>query len=96
MDNEPSTSLEADKNATAMVDLWTKSLKYMPGFSYEKLEKHLVVDAKKTPDGKPAGAFKHKKKGYISCLNYPRQRNCILGPFCLTLLCHPVAFHLLV
>ena len=36
----------------------------MPGFSYEKLEKHLVVDAKKTPDGKPAGAFKHKKKGY--------------------------------
>ncbi len=64
MDNEPSTSLEADKNATAMVDLWTKSLKYMPGFSYEKLEKHLVVDTKKTPDGKPAGAFKHKKKGY--------------------------------
>ena len=48
MDNQPSTSLEADKNATAMVDFWTKSLKYMPGFSYEKLEKHLVVDAKNT------------------------------------------------
>ncbi len=74
MDNEPSTSLEADKNATAMVDLWTKSLKYMPGFSYEKLEKHLVVDAKKTPDGKPAGAFKHTKKGYkLFKAGYPRQ-----------------------
>ena len=44
MDCEPSTSMEADKNITAKVDGWTKSLKYVPGFSYEKLEKHLVVD----------------------------------------------------
>ena len=75
MDNEPSTSLQADKNATAIVDLWTESLKYMPEFSYEELEKHLVVDAKKTPDGKPAGAFKHKKKVYIKLFkaSYLRQ-----------------------
>ena len=64
MDSEPSTSMEANKNITANVDGWTKSLKYVPGFSYEKLEKHLVVDDQKTPDGKPAEAFEHKKKGY--------------------------------
>ena len=63
MDSEPSTSMEADKNITAKVDGWTKSLKYVPGSSYEKLEKHLVMHDQKTPDGKPAEAFKHKKKG---------------------------------
>ena len=47
MDSEPSTSMEADKNITAKVDGWTKSLKYVPGFSYEKLEKHLVMDDQK-------------------------------------------------
>ena len=64
MDREPSTSMEADKNITAKVDGWTKSLKHVPGFSYEKLEKHLVIDDQKTFDAKPAEAFKHKKKGY--------------------------------
>ena len=56
-----------------MVDVWIKSLKYMPGFSYEKLEKHLVKNAVKTPYSKPAGAFKHKKgyKLFKGC--YPRQ-----------------------
>ena len=62
------------KNITAKVDGWTKSLKYVPGFSYEKLEKHLVVDDRKTPDGKPAEAFEHKKKGYkLFKAGYPRQ-----------------------
>ena len=64
MDSEPSTSMEADKNITTKVDGWTKSLKYVPGFSYEKLEKHSVIDDQKTLDGKPAEAFKHKKKGH--------------------------------
>ena len=74
MDSEPSTSMEADKNITAKVDGWTKSLKYVPEFSYEKLEKHLVVDDQKTPDGKPAEAFKPKKKGYkLFKAGYPRQ-----------------------
>ena len=74
MDSEPSTSMEANKNITAKVDGWTKSLKYVPGFSYEKLEKHLVVDDQKTPDGKPAEAFEHKKKGYkLFKAGYPRQ-----------------------
>lgn len=65
--------LKADKNNTAMVDVWTKSLKYMPGFSYEKLEKHLVKDAAKTPDSKPAGALKHKKGYKLFKGGYPRQ-----------------------
>ena len=74
MDCEPSTSMEADKNRTAKVDGWTKSLKYVPGFSYEKLENHLVVDDQKTSDGKPAEAFKHKKRGYkLFKAGYPRQ-----------------------
>ena len=47
MDSEPSTSMDADKNITAKVDGWTKSLKYVPRFSYEKLEKHLVMDDQK-------------------------------------------------
>ena len=74
MDCEPSTSMEADKNITAKVDGWTRSLKYVPGFSYEKLEKHLLVDDQKTPDGKHAEAFKHEKKGYkLFKAGYPRQ-----------------------
>ena len=40
MDSEPSTSMGADKNIKAKVDGWTKRLKYVPGFSYQKLEKH--------------------------------------------------------
>ena len=48
MDSEPSTSMEADKNITAKVDGWTKSLKYVPGFSHEKLEKYLVIDDQNT------------------------------------------------
>ena len=39
MDSEPSTSMEADKNITAKVDGWKKTLKYVPGFSYEKLDR---------------------------------------------------------
>ena len=61
MDNELGTSKEADKNLAALGDGWTKSLKNIPEFSYQKLEEHLVLDAKKTPDNKPAEAFKHKK-----------------------------------
>jgi hypothetical protein len=34
----------------------------------------LVLEAKKTPDGKPAEAFKHKKSGYkLFKASYPRQ-----------------------
>ena len=47
MDNEPGTSIEADKNLAALGDGWTKSLKNIPEFSYQKLEEHLVLDAKK-------------------------------------------------
>ena len=33
-----------------------------------------MVDDQKTPDGKPAEAFKHKKKGYkLFKAGYPRQ-----------------------
>ena len=56
MDIEPGTSSEADKDLA-------KSLKFIPGFSYKKLEDHLVLEEKKTPDGKPAEALKHKKSG---------------------------------
>jgi hypothetical protein len=45
----------------ALGDGWTKSLKNIPEFSYLKLVERLVLDAKKTPDNKPAEAFKHKK-----------------------------------
>ena len=47
MDNELGTSIEADKNLAALGDGWTKSLKNIPEFSYQKLEEHLVLDAKK-------------------------------------------------
>ena len=47
MDIEPGTSSEADKSDTALGGCWTKSLKFIPGFSYKKLEEHLVLDAKK-------------------------------------------------
>ena len=50
MDNELGTSIEADTNLAALGDGWTKSLKNIPEFSYQKLEEHLVLDAKKTPD----------------------------------------------
>ena len=74
MDNEPGTSIEADKNLAALGDGWTKSLKNISEFSYQKLQEHLVLDAKKTPDNKPAEAFKHKKSGYrLFKAGYPRQ-----------------------
>ena len=74
MDIEPGTSSEADKDLAALGDGWTKSLKFIPGFSYKKLEDHLVIEAKKTPDGKPAEAFKYKKSGYkLFKAGYPRQ-----------------------
>ena len=75
IDNEPSTSLKEDRNDTAMVDLvWTKGLKYMPGFLCEKSEKYLIKHGVKTPDSKPAGAFTHKKKGFKSFkAGYPWQ-----------------------
>ena len=74
MDIEPGTSSEADKSDTALGGGWAKSLKFIPGFSYKKLEEHLVLDAKKTSDGKPAEAFKHKKSGYkLFKAGYPRQ-----------------------
>ena len=74
MDIEPGTSSEADKDLAALGDGWTKSLKFIPGFSYKKLEGHLVLEAKKTPDGKPAEALKHKKSGYkLFKAGYPRQ-----------------------
>jgi hypothetical protein len=47
MDIEPGTSLEADNDLAALGDGWTKSLKFIPGFSYKKLEDHLVLEAKK-------------------------------------------------
>ena len=52
--NHAGTSIEADKNLAALGDGWTKSLKNIPEFSYLKLEEHLVLDAKKIPDNKPA------------------------------------------
>ena len=61
MDNEPGTSIEADKNLATLGDGWTKSLKNIPEFSYQKLEEHLVVDAKKTPDNKTAEDLNIKK-----------------------------------
>ena len=65
MDSEPSTSMEVeDNNMSALGDGWTKNLKFIPGFSYNELQEHLVLQANKTPDGKPAEAFKHKKSGY--------------------------------
>ena len=74
MDIEPGTSSEADKDLAALGDGWAKSLKFIPGFSYKKLEDHLVLEAKKTPDGKPAEALKHKKSGYkLFKAGYPRQ-----------------------
>ena len=74
MDIEPGTSSGADKDLAALGDGWTKSLKFIPGFSYKKLEDHLVLEAKKTPDGKPAEALKHKKSGYkLFKAGYPRQ-----------------------
>ena len=64
MDSEPSTSVEADKNITAKVDSWTKSLKYVPGISYEKLEKHLI---KRHPMASLLRLLSIRRKG-ISCL----------------------------
>jgi hypothetical protein len=61
VDNELGTSIGADKNLAALGDGWTKSLKNIPEFSYQKLKEYLVLDAKKTPDNKPAEAFKHQK-----------------------------------
>ena len=76
MDIEPGTSSEADKSDTTLGDGWTKSLKFIPGFSYIKLEEHLVLDEKN-----PLMAnllrhlkFKHKKSGYkLFKAGYPRQ-----------------------
>ena len=67
MDSEPSTSMEADKNITAKVDGWTKSSKYVPGFSYEKLEKHLVIDVKRHLMASLPRLLSIRRKG-ISCL----------------------------
>ena len=53
MDFEPGTSSEADKDLVALGDGWKKSLKFIPEFSYKKLEDHLVLEEKKPPDGKP-------------------------------------------
>ena len=47
MDNELGTSIEADKNLAALGDGWTKSLKNIPEFSYQKLEERLVLVLKK-------------------------------------------------
>ena len=58
----------------ALEDCWTKSLKNIPKFSYQKLEEHLVHDAKKTADSRPAEAFKHKSSGYrLFKARYSRQ-----------------------
>ena len=74
MENEPGTSMEVDNNSAAIASGRTKSLKFIPKFSYKKLEEHLVLDGGKTPDGKPVGAFKHKKSGYkLYKAGYPRQ-----------------------
>ena len=74
MDVEPSTSLEADKDLEILRDGWTKSLKFIPGYSYKKLEEHLILEERKTPDVKPAEAFKHKRSGYkLFKARYPRQ-----------------------
>ncbi len=35
MDNEPSTSMEADEDLAALGNGWTKSLNFIPGFSYK-------------------------------------------------------------
>ena len=68
MDIESCTSSEADKDLAALGDGWTKSLKFITGFSYKKLEDHLVIE------GKPAEAFKHKISGYkLFKAGYPRQ-----------------------
>lgn len=74
MDNEPGTSIEADKNLAASEDCWTTNLKNISEFSYQKFEEHLVHDAKKNADSKPAEAFKHKSSGYrLLTAGYSRQ-----------------------
>jgi hypothetical protein len=54
VDNELGTSIEADKNLAALGDGWTKSLKNIPEFSYQKLEEHLTTSLLKH-------LVKHKK-----------------------------------
>ena len=45
MDCEPSTSMEADKNITAKVDGWTKSLKYVPAEAFKHKKGHKLFKA---------------------------------------------------
>ena len=68
MEDKPCTSTKADQQ-TSMPEvynqqLWTKSLKDMPNFTHEHIEKYLILEKDKTPDKKPAEALKHKKAGY--------------------------------
>ena len=53
--------MEVDINSAVMACSRTKSFKFIPEFSYKKLEEHLLLDGGKTPDRKPVGQFKHKK-----------------------------------
>ena len=61
MDNEPGTSIEADKNLAAPEDCWTTNLKNISEFSYQKLKEHLVDDAKKNSD---SSGYRLLKAGY--------------------------------
>lgn len=68
---KPGTFPEADKDLTALRDGWTKSLEYIPGFSYKTLEDYL--EDKQIPEDKPTEAFKHNKSGHkLFKAGYPR------------------------
>ena len=68
MEDKPGTSTETDQHLSMpnvqLAQLWTKSLKHMPNFTYAHILKHLILEKGKLPDKKPADALKHTKDGY--------------------------------
>ena len=60
MEDNPSTS-QFDSTADITLKWWTKSLQFLPEFSFEILKKN--SDTKKNSSNIPGGAYKHKKLG---------------------------------
>ena len=61
MENNPSTS-QFDNTADITLKRWTKSLQFLPEFSFEILKKYLGTEI--SASNNPGGAYKHKRLGY--------------------------------
>ena len=61
MEDNPSTS-QFDNTADITLKRWTKSLQFLPEFSFEILKEYLGTEI--NASNNPGGAYKHKKLGY--------------------------------